>query len=110
MAQIEDIKLKIEQGLSDRQIAKAVGLRRTLIAEIRSGKLKTIPTAKFPRWMEGIFWDLVIKDFRNHPLKFIWEDHAKEIISYQNFYKYFYKKFPNLKNEFVPTKEYIAGE
>lgn len=35
MAQIEDIRLKIEQGLSDRQIAKAVGRRRTLIAEIR---------------------------------------------------------------------------
>ena len=40
MAQIEDIKLKIEQGLSDRQIAKAVGRRRTLNAEIRSGEIK----------------------------------------------------------------------
>lgn len=110
MAQIEDIKLKIEQGLSDRQIAKAVGRRRTLIAEIRSGELKSITAEKFPRWMEGISWDLVIKDFRNHPLKFIWEDHAREFTSYSNFTKYFYKKFPYLKNEFIPTKEYIAGE
>lgn len=110
MAQIEDIKLKIEQGLSDRQIAKAVGRRRALIAEIRSGKLESISAEKFPRWMEGVSWDLVIKDFRNHPLKFIWEDHAKELTSYSNFTKYFYKKFPYFKNEFVPTKEYIAGE
>lgn len=110
MAQIEDIKLKIEQGLSDRQIAKAVGRRRALIAEIRSGKLESISSEKFPRWMEGVSWDLVIKDFRKHPLKFIWEDHAKELTSYSNFTKYFYKKFPYFKNEFVPTKEYIAGE
>lgn len=110
MAQIEDIKLKIEQGLSDRQIAKAVGRRRTLIAEIRRGNLEVIPGEKFPRWMEGVSWDLVIKDFQKHPLKFIWEDHAKDIISYQNFSKYFYKKFPYLKNKFVPTKEYVAGE
>ena len=40
MAQIEEIILKIKQGLSDRQIAKAVGRRRTLNAEIRSGEIK----------------------------------------------------------------------
>ena len=47
MAQIEEIILKIKQGLSDRQIAKAVGRRRTLNAEIRSGEIKlTIPDSK----------------------------------------------------------------
>lgn len=110
MAQIEDIRLKIEQGLSDRQIAKAVGRRRTLIAEIRSGDIKLNPCERFPRWMEGVDWDLVIKEFRHHPLKYIWEEHAQELTSYANFTKYLYKKFPYLKNEFVPTKEYAAGE
>ena len=66
MAQIEDIRLKIEQGLSDRQIAKAVGRRRTLIAEIRSGDIKLNPCERFPRWMKGVDWDLVIKEFRHH--------------------------------------------
>lgn len=110
MAQIEDIKLKITQGLSDRQIAKAVGRRRTLIAQIRAGELTTIPAEKFPRWMNGVSWNLVLKDFRTHPLKFIWEEYAKEITSYPNFSKYLYKKYPYLKTEPVTPKEYIAGE
>ena len=110
MAQIEDIKLKIAQGLSDRMIAKSVGRRRSMVAQIRSGEINSQASEKLPSWMNGVSWELVLKDFRTHPLKFIWEDYAKEVTSYPNFSKYFYKKFPYLKTEFVTPKDYIAGE
>lgn len=95
MAQLDDIKQKIQQGLSDRQIALAVGKRRTLISQIRRGEFEFSSTNSLPEWMDLLDWDVVLKEIAlKHPIKFIWEEYALNITSYPNFTKYLYKKFP----------------
>ena len=111
LTQLEDIKQKIQEGLSDRQIAKAVGRRRTLISEIRSGEFVLEKNSKFPDWMSILKWDEILKDIGlKHPIKFIWDDYAKDITSYSNFTKYIYKKYPYLKIDSYTHREFNPGE
>ncbi len=110
MAQYEDIKQKIQLGMSDRQIAKAVGRRRQSIAEIRKGKYQFSSEPELPSWMGQVNWDEVLKDFRNHPVPFIWEEYAAQLTSYCNFTKYIYKKYPYLKNKDYTHRDFNPGE
>lgn len=111
MAQYDDIKQKIEQGLTDRQIAKAVGRRRSTISEIRSGKYQFEKSSGLPDWMNLLNWEGILKDIGlKHPLKFIWEESAKNLTSYSNFTKYLYKKYPYLKYDVYTHREFNPGE
>lgn len=111
MAQYEDIKQKISQGLSDRQIAKAVGKRRSKIAEIRNGATEYTPEAKLPDWMSEVQWDDIIKDIGlKHPLSYIWEESVKHLTSYSNFTRYLYKKYPQLKIKDYTHRQFNPGE
>lgn len=111
MAQYEDIKQKISQGLSDRQIAKSVGKRRSKIAEIRNGATEYTPEAKFPDWMSEVNWDDILKDIGlKHPLFYIWEESVKHLTSYSNFTRYLYKKFPQLKIKDYTHRQFNPGE
>lgn len=111
ITQLEDIKQKIQEWLSDRQIAKAVGRRRTLISEIRSGDFVFEYKSKFPDWMSHLKWDEILKDIGlKHPIKFIWDEYAKDVTSYSNFTKYLYKKYPYLKYDLYTHREFNPGE
>ena len=111
MAQYEDIKQKINNGLTDRQIAKAVGKRRSFISEIRKGLYKFNNEQKFPLWMNEVDWDNVIKELGNkHSLSFIWEDSVKHLTSYPNFTRYLNKKFPQLKIKDYTHRQFNPGE
>ncbi len=111
MAQYEDIKQKINQGLTDRQIAKAVGKRRSKISEIRKGLFEFTEQKKLPDWMEQVHWDEVIKDISlKHPLSLIWEDSVKHLTSYSNFTRYLYKKFPQIKIKDYTHRQFNPGE
>lgn len=111
MAQYEDIKQKINQGLTDRQIAKAVGRRRTTISEIRKGLYKFEAQQKLPDWMGLVNWDEVLKDIGlKHPISLIWEESAKKLTSYSNFTRYLHKKFPQLKIEEYTHRHFNPGE
>jgi transposase len=111
MAQHEDIKQKIDQGLTDRQIAKAVGRRRSTISEIRKGLFKFEEQKKFPDWMGLVAWDEVLKDISlKHPMSLIWEESASKLTSYSNFTRYLHKKFPYLKNEEYTHRHFNPGE
>ena len=111
MAQYEDIKQKIKQGMSDRQIAKAVGKRRSKISEIRSGVSGFTPEPKLPDWMSQVEWNDVIKDIGlKHPIFYIWEESAKHLTSYSNFTRYLYKKFPQLKIKDYTHRQFNPGE
>lgn len=111
MAKYEDIKQKINQGLSDRQIAKALGKRRSLISKIRKGLYNYEKQQKFPDWMNLVNWDDVLKDIGlKHPLTLIWEDAANQLTSYSNFTKYLYKKFPKLSIEEYTHRHFNPGE
>lgn len=111
MARYEDIKQKIEQGLTDRQIAKAVGRRRSTISEIRSGKYQFEQSTGLPDWMNLLDWEDILKNIGlKHPLKFIWDESAKSLTSYSNFTKYLYKKYPYLKHDVYTHREFNPGE
>lgn len=111
MAQYEDIKQKIEQGLSDRQIAKAVGRRRQTIADIRSGTYSFETPTGLPDWMNLLNWENILKDIGlKHPLKFIWEESVQSVTSYSNFTKYLYKKYPYLKYDVYTHRQFNPGE
>lgn len=111
MAQYEDIVQKINQGLSDRQIAKAVGRRRSVVAQIRKGLFKLETKQNFPDWMNLVDWDEVIKNVGlKHPIKFIWEEFASSLTSYTNFIRYLHKKFPYIKNGEYTHRQFNPGE
>ncbi len=65
MAQYSDIKQKIALGMSDRAIARAVGRRRSVISEIRSGKFNFSSEPEFPLWMSGLSWDEILKESKS---------------------------------------------
>lgn len=94
MAQYEDIKQKLEQGLSDRQIAKAVGRRRQTIADIRSGTYSFETSTGLPDWMNLLNW----------------EESVQSLTSYSNFTKYLYKKHPYLKYDIYTHRQFNPGE
>lgn len=111
MAQYDDIKQKIEHGLSDRQIAKAVGRRRQTISDIRSGKYSFEESTGLPDWMNLLSWENILKDIGlKHPLKFIWEESVSKLTSYSNFTKYLYKKYPYLKYDVYTHRQFNPGE
>lgn len=111
MAQYEDIKQKINQGLTDRQIAKSVGRRRSTISAIRQGLYKINEGQKLPDWMGLINWDEVLKDIGlKHPISLIWEESASKLTSYSNFTRYLHKKFPQLKIEEYTHRQFNPGE
>jgi hypothetical protein len=111
MAQYEDIKQKIKQGLTDRQIAKSVGRRRSTISEIRSGKYKFEDQNKLPGWMSLVNWDEILKNIGlKHPLSLIWEESAQQLTSYSNFTRYLHKKFPQLKVQNYTHRYFNPGE
>jgi len=111
MAQYEDIKQKINQGLTDRLIAKSVGRRRSTISEIRKGLFKFEDEPRLPDWMGLVNWDEVLKDIAlKHPMSLIWEEAASNLTSYSNFTRYLHKKFPQLKTEEYTHRQFNPGE
>ena len=111
MAQYEDIKQKILQGLTDRQIAKSVGRRRATISEIRKGVYQLEESQKFPDWMNLLNWDEVLKDISlKHPMSLIWEEFASQLTSYSNFTRYVNKKFPQLNIAEYTHRSFNPGE
>jgi len=111
MAQYEDIKLKIKQGLSDRQIAKAVGRRRNTISKIRNDLYKYEEQKKLPTWMSLLDWEEILKNIGlKHPITLIWEEFASQLTSYSNFTRYLYKKFPYLKSGEYTHRQFNPGE
>ena len=115
MARIHEVMRLIQEGLSDRQIARALALRRSRVAEIRglgSEAPTVLGTASFPEplWTEGVDWDAVDREIREgHELKRIWEERASERTSYSNFWKYLNRRFAPLLKETVTLREFEPG-
>lgn len=109
-----EIKQLIELGHSDRRIASALNCSRTKVAEIRRGEARdpSIPIIyNGPLWAKEIDWEDVRKDLGyKHPLKFIWEEKAKSVTSYSNFWKIFYRLFPHLRKGLSTPREFEPGE
>jgi transposase len=119
MAQFDEIERLIKAGISNRQIAKALKCRKTLVADIRSGEVRrdVISATKKPEnrlppgWALQLDWEAIEKDIRDgHQFKQIWDEVAKERTSYPNFYKYVNVRFSSLLSATVTLREFKPGE
>ncbi len=72
----EEIKRRLADGRSLREIATALGCSRRLVRQIRDGERLTHETAASPDplWMAQLEWPVIIHELGlGHPMKFIWE-------------------------------------
>jgi len=61
--------------------------------------------------MAQVEWQQIIHDLGvRHPLKFLWEEKARELTTYSNFWKQFYRKFPQYRQAAVTAREFEPGE
>lgn len=109
-----EIKRRLSEGRGVREIARALGCSRRLVRELRSG-LKSSPDAPQPLadplWMVQLDWPAIIHDLGlGHPLKFLWEEKAQQLTTYSNFWKQFYRKFPQYRRASVTAREFAPGE
>jgi transposase len=119
MLQFTEIQRLIAAGQTNRQIARSLRCRRTLVADVRSGLLTPDvlsrakqPESKLPPgWALHVDWAVVEKDIREgYQLKRIWEEAAASWTSYSNFFKYVKVRFARLLVATVTLREFRAGE
>lgn len=118
MEKFKEIQRLIEGGQTDRQIARSLRCRRTLVADIRSGDLtaealmraKTDQARPVPAWALQVDWELVERDIRDgHQIKRLWEEYAKSWTSHPNFFKYTRQRFASLLEGTVTLREFKPG-
>lgn len=110
----EEIRRRLKQGRGLREIARALGCSRRTVREVRDGQ-RCSPDAAMPSvdplWMSQIDWAAVVHDLGlGHPLKFLWQEKARQLTTYSNFWKQFYRKFPQYREATVTAREFAPGE
>ena len=97
----EEIQRRLAEGRGLREIARALGCSRGTVREVRDGVRLSPAAAKSsgdPLWMAQLDWPAIIHDLGlGHPLKFLWEEKAQHLITYPNFWKQLYRKFPQYR-------------
>lgn len=109
-----EIKRRLSEGRGVREIARALGCSRRLVRELRSG-LKNSPDTpqplSDPLWMAQLDWPAIVHDLGlGHPLKLLWEEQAQQLTTYSNFWKQFYRKFPQYRKASVTARDFAPGE
>ena len=119
MAQWNEIERLIEAGQSDRQIARALRCRRSLVASIRRKQVtrdiivqsQGVQPRVPPHWALQIDWGAVERDLqKGYPIKRIWEEVAQSLTSHPNFFKYVKSRFALLLEHTVTLREFSPGE
>lgn len=114
MNRYKEIIRLLDEKVSVRKVARSLKCSRNTVRDVRDGKIIDPETPKAlmePFWAKQILWESVLKDVRlGHPLKFMWEQQAEDITSYSNFWKYFYKRYPQMKSGVVTLREFEPGE
>jgi transcriptional regulator with XRE-family HTH domain len=97
----EEIRRRLTEGRSLREIARALGCSRRTVREVRHGERSSPDAARpsvDPLWMSQLDWPAIVHDLGlGHPLKFLWEEKAQQLTTYNNFWKQFYRKFPQYR-------------
>ena len=109
----EEIKRRLAGGRSLREIASALGCSRRLVRQIRDGERLTHETAASPDplWMSQLEWPVIIHELGlGFSMKDIWEERAKSLITYPNFWKQFYRKFPQYREATITAREFEPAE
>lgn len=64
-----------------------------------------------PLWMSQLEWPVIIHELGlGFPMKFIWQERAKVFITYPNFWKQFYPKYPQHREATITAREFEPGE
>lgn len=102
----------LDLGISSNKISKTLKCSRNTIRKIKLGKLNPLLSkTKNISVLNIIDWKKVESDLLDdHPLKFIWEEQAQDLISYSGFWKQFYKLYPHYKSKFVTHRFFSPGE
>jgi hypothetical protein len=110
----EEIRRRLAEGRGVREIARALNCSRDTVREVRDGARVSPDTPKSlfdPLWMLQLDWPAIVHDLGlGHPLKFIWEEKAQHLTTYSNFWKQFYRKFPQYRQATVTAREFAPGE
>ena len=114
VGRFEEIRRRVIEGRSLREIARALGCSRHTVREVRDG-LRVSPaiprSTHDPLWMLQVDWLSIIHDLGlGHPLKFLWEEKAQHLTTYSNFWKRFYHKFPQYRQASITAREFEPGE
>ncbi len=114
VAKYGEVKRLLAAGRRVREIARVLKISRNTVRAVRDGELGSPEQARAlpdPLWMSAVEWPAVIHDLsQGHPLKFIWEERAKSAITYPNFWKHFYRKFPHLREAAITLRDFEPGE
>src|SRR5688572_12432101 len=110
----KEIERRLAEGRGLREIARALKCSRRTVREVRDGMRASPdhprPSAD-PLWMAQLDWPQIIHELGlGHPLTFIWEERAQSLTSYPNFWKQFYRKFPQYRAASVTAREFAPGE
>ena len=110
----EEIRRRLAEGRGMREIARALNCSRDTVREVRDGARQSPDAPKRPcdpLWMMQLEWPAIVHDLGlGHPLKFIWEEKAQHLTTYSNFWKQFYRKFPQYRQASVTAREFDPGE
>jgi transposase len=110
----EEIRRRLAEGRGLREIARALNCSRGTVREVRDGARQSPDSPKRPAdplWMLQLEWTAIVHDLGlGHPLKFIWEEKAQHLTTYSNFWKQFYRKFPQYRQASVTAREFEPGE
>jgi hypothetical protein len=110
----EEIRRRLGEGRGVREIARALGCARDTVREVRDGLRGSPDIPKplaDPLWMLQLDWPTIVHDLGlGHSLKFLWEEKAQQLTTYSNFWKQFYRKFPQYREASVTAREFAPGE
>ena len=110
----EEIRTRLAEGRGVREIARALNCSRDTVREVRDGERQSPDVPKSspdPLWMLQLDWPAIVHDLGlGHPLKFIWEEKAQHLTTYSNFWKQFYRKFPEYRQASVTARDFAPGE
>ena len=109
-----EIGRRLAEGRGLREIARALGCSRCTVRAVRDGERQCPDAPKAlsdPLWMLELDWPAIVQDLGlGHPLKFLWEEKAQHLTTYSNFWKQFYRKFPQYREATVTAREFAPGE
>lgn len=114
VARFEDIQKRLAEGRSVREIARALNCSRKTVRAVRDGSQARPDQPKAiedPLWMMQLDWPAIITDLGlGHPMKFLWEERARSLTTYSNFWKQFYRKYPQYREATSTLREFEPGE
>lgn len=110
----KEIERLLAAGRGVREITRSLRCSRRLVRQIRDGEHAPpdLPrSGPEPLWMAQLDWPQIIHDLGlGHPLKFLWEEKAQALTTYSNFWKQFYRRFPQYRQAAVTAREFQPGE